>query len=615
MCGIFGYFSKNGIPLNDLAWLTSAAETRGRDTSGIVSFSRKQIQVSRGHSTITARAKALALEGLFGVAGHGRLITNGDADNQPVVAHGVIVIHNGIIVNDEEIWENLSLKRTLDIDTEVLCALVRRYVDKHGSIKDIGEYLGRKIKGSASVLCFVPNLNVAFCWSNTGDLFVYSDVVKTIISSEKSAFPENKRQHVIQIFEKEVGIQLFGSIEDQPVEVSDDDQSNRPHKVNFVNKLRMHDVEYDRLEYLHFSGRRCSKCILPETMPFIEFDLHGVCNYCHNYSPRNKPKDISQLEAVINRYRKGGEQEECIIPFSGGRDSCFALHYASEVMGLKCVTFTYDWGMVTDLGRRNISRMTSILGVRNLVFAANISQKRRNIEKNLTAWLKRPELGMISILTAGDKHFFKYVDHAKKMTGVDLNIWGINPLEITHFKAGFLGLPPNFGEKKVYNSNARAQLRYQSLRFGAMMRSPRYFNSSLWDTVSGEYYRTFMKKSDYYHIFDYVKWDEGEIDRTLLDKYDWELAPDTSCTWRIGDGTAAFYNYIYYTVAGFTEHDTFRSNQIREGDIDRKTALSLVQEENKPRGPNIRWYLESVGHEFSKVIDVVNNIPKLRRDL
>lgn len=45
---------------------------------------------------------------------------------------------------------------------------------------------------------------------------------------------------------------------------------------------------------------------------------------------------------------------------------------------------------------------------------------------------------------------------------------------------------------------------------------------------------------------------------------------DTNTTWRIGDGTAAFYNYVYYTVAGFTEHDTFRSNQIREGQMTRE---------------------------------------------
>ena len=29
--------------------------------------------------------------------------------------------------------------------------------------------------------------------------------------------------------------------------------------------------------------KRCSKCILPETMPFIEFDDDGICNYCNNY--------------------------------------------------------------------------------------------------------------------------------------------------------------------------------------------------------------------------------------------------------------------------------------------------------------------------------------------
>ena len=44
----------------------------------------------------------------------------------------------------------------------------------------------------------------------------------------------------------------------------------------------------------------------------------------------------------------------------------------------------------------------------------------------------------------------------------------------------------------------------------------------------------------------------------------------------IGDGTAAFYNYVYQTIAGFTEHDTFRSNQIREGMITREQAMQLV---------------------------------------
>ena len=38
------------------------------------------------------------------------------------------------------------------------------------------------------------------------------------------------------------------------------------------------------------------------------------------------------------------------------------------------------------------------------------------------------------------------------------------------------------------------QLRYHYLRVKAMIKSPWYFNSSLWDTLSGEYYRSFTEK-------------------------------------------------------------------------------------------------------------------------
>ena len=88
-------------------------------------------------------------------------------------------------------------------------------------------------------------------------------------------------------------------------------------------------------------------------------------------------------------------------------------------------------------------------------------------------------------------------------------------------------------------------------------------------------------------------------------------AMDTKSTWRIGDGTAAFYNYIYYTVAGFSEFDTFRSNQIREGMITREKALALVNEENQPRYETIKWYLEIIGMNFKNVIERINKMPKL----
>jgi hypothetical protein len=190
-------------------------------------------------------------------------------------------------------------------------------------------------------------------------------------------------------------------------------------------------------------------------------------------------------------------------------------------------------------------------------------------------------------------------------------LWGVNPLETTHFKSGYLGVPPDFEMEGVYSSGLSKQLSYQKLRFAEMLRNPSYINSSIWDTLTGEYHRSVAKRSDYFHIFDYWRWDENEINHTLISEYDWEVAEDTPTTWRIGDGTAAFYNYVYFTVGGFSEHDTFRSNQIREGDITRDEALELSRTENAPRYENIKWYLDAAGIDFKDAISAVNAIPKL----
>ena len=114
-----------------------------------------------------------------------------------------------------------------------------------------------------------------------------------------------------------------------------------------------------------------------------------------------------------------------------------------------------------------------------------------------------------------------------------------------------------------------------------------------------------------FSFFDYYPWNENEINNLIESEYNWERAIDTDSTWRIGDGTASFYNYIYYTVAGFSEVDTFRSNQIREGLITRTDALNLSISENKARYENINWYLKAIRVPFKYAIERINSIPKL----
>lgn len=603
MCGIFGVVSGSPVIRKDLDALVLHSQQRGRDSSGLILRNGDHYVVHRADYPITRLMGQVSTAKSDVVLGHSRLITNGLKDNQPVVRDGVVVLHNGIVVNHESVWKSLKLQRQLEIDTEVIAAIAIEHLQDGGDVATLPARVLELCEGVVACALALPKLGKLCLFSNNGSLYIGKKGEEVIFASESFPLTEIGCAGVEQVKEA-VFIDL--PVSDLPVKVSD----YRTARNNLVPGLLLSSDEEKLLVYPQPELRRCTKCLLPETMPYITFDSEGVCNYCHHYKPRNTPRPKEELFALVEPYRRA-HGNDCIVPFSGGRDSCYGLHLVVNELKMRPVTYTYDWGMVTDLGRRNISRMCAKLGVENIIVADDIAKKREYIAMNLRAWLKSPHLGMISILTAGDKHFFRHVETIKKQTGVSLNLWGVNPLEVTHFKAGFLGVPPDFEEKRVYSHGIMKQLRYHWLRTTAMLQSPGYFNRSLWDTLSGEYYRSFLEKKDYYHIFDYWRWDEKQIDDTLLNEYDWERAPDTSTTWRIGDGTAAFYNYIYYTVAGFSEHDTFRSNQIREGDLTREEALELVRDENQPRYPNIKWYLDSLGMDFKEVISVVNAIPRL----
>lgn len=596
--------SSSAVPKADLAYLVEHSQQRGRDSSGLVVFNDGVYSIHRADYAVTRLLEDVRPYSSSLVMGHSRLITNGLDDNQPVFRDDIVVLHNGIVVNHEAIWEQLSKKRALQIDSEVIAAIAAEHLENGGALAELPVRVLSLCRGVVACALALPKLGKLCLFSNNGSLYIGKKGEETVFASESFPLAEIGCDDIEQVTDA-VFLNIPQSL--LPAKVTD----RVARKTNLIPALSLPSSEEKLLEYGHHNLRRCTKCLLPETMPYINFDDKGVCNYCRNYRPRNVPRPKRELFDLVEPYRRK-HGADCIVPFSGGRDSCYGLHLVVNELKMKPVTYTYDWGMVTDLGRRNISRMCAELGVENIIVADDITKKRKYIEMNLRAWLKSPHLGMISILTAGDKHFFRHVETIKKQTGVSLNLWGVNPLEVTHFKAGFLGVPPDLEEKRVYSHGVMKQLRYHYLRLKAMMQSPGYFNSSLWDTLSGEYYRSFTEKSDYYHIFDYWRWDEKQIDDTLA-QYDWEKAPDTNTTWRIGDGTAAFYNYIYYTVAGFTEHDTFRSNQIREGDLTREEALEMVMDENRPRYPNIKWYLDAVGVDFAEAIKVVNAIPKLYR--
>ena len=493
MCGIFGIVSQQNVSEKNLKHLAKLAQQRGKDSSGLVKYNDECYSVYRSDFSILNLIKKVKISNSSLLLGHSRLITNGHSDNQPVTKGEVILLHNGIIVNDEEIWNSLESKKEQQIDSEAIAGIALDLLKSNKKIELIPQLIFEKCKGVASCAMAFPEIGKLLLFSNNGSLYIGKKKNDFYFSSEKFPLKSLECDDIEQILNSFKIIDIPVS----PKKIKEIEFKNS--RLNLVPELVLNGEKEKLLVFPEPNLKRCTKCILPETMPFISFNNEGVCNYCTNYELRNVPKDKSLLFDLVKKYRRPSGND-CLIPFSGGRDSCYGLHLAVKELKVKPLAYTYDWGMVTDLGRRNISRMCSKLGVENIIIAADISKKRKHIAKNISAWLKSPHLGMVSIFTAGDKHFFRHIETVKKQNDISLNLWGINPLEVTHFKAGFLGVSPDFEEEKVYSSGGLKQLNYQRLRFGAMTKSIGYFNSSIWDTISGEYYRSYHKKEDYFHI-------------------------------------------------------------------------------------------------------------------
>lgn len=217
---------------------------------------------------------------------------------------------------------------------------------------------------------------------------------------------------------------------------------------------------------------------------------------------------------------------------------------------------------------------------------------------------------MIPIFMAGDKQYFYHINRLKKQLEIKLTIYSENPFERTDFKSGFCGIKPKNLEQNIHNLPTIDKFKLATYYLKQFLSNPAYLNSSLFDTFTG-YLSHYLIPHEYCYLYHYIKWDENEIISTLINEYDWETSPDTKSTWRIGDGTASFYNYIYYILAGFTENDTFRSNQIREGLLAREKALEMIVGENRPRWQSIKWYCDTVGLNFEKTLKTINGIPNL----
>jgi asparagine synthetase B (glutamine-hydrolysing) len=642
MCGIFGVIcGKDGATdlARDLALaLLRYSETRGREAVGMAVHDGARIDVLKQGGSVSDFVSNPALHNLLGdaivrkrasgdkkafaITGHSRLATNGSQsnvdNNQPVITRGAVALHNGIIVNDRELRTRYpAIPMRGELDSEFLAGLLRAKLDESGDIIAATRATFAEIEGSASIAMMFDDLDIMLLATNTGSLFQLTsgDGLLLAFASERfilqrvledKAFAsvlgdcrleQVRAGHALAVHMDGMRRRAFSLTGDD--ESLPNDFAPNGHNVEIVDR----SARSDRL-------RRCTKCILPETYPFVDFDAQGVCHYCRTWKPIQTKGEQALLDAV-EPYRSKDGSPDVIVAFSGGRDSSYGLHYVKNVLGMKPIAFTYDWGMVTDLARRNCARVCGKLGVEHIIRSANITAKRRFIRKNVEAWLQRPELGMVTLFMAGDKEFYKHARQLRHETGIKLVIFCTgNMIEDAPYKTGLMGVPQDDHGNILTKMSLRNKLGMLGYFAKNYLRNPKYINESLLDTANA-FYQTFVVKDDFLYLYHYLEWNEDQIVSTIRREYNWEIAEDTTTTWRIGDGTAAFYNYIYQQMAGFTEDECMLANMIREGYITRDEALRRAAEYSKPRWPSIREYAQLIGISAEEALQIINAAPKL----
>ena len=319
------------------------------------------------------------------------------------------------------------------------------------------------------------------------------------------------------------------------------------------------------------------------------------------------------LMSILDKYRSKNGEPDCIVGLSGGRDSSYGLHLLETKFKMNPIAFTYDWGLTTDISRVNQAKLCGKLGIEHIIRSANIKQKRNYVRNNIMAWLKRPHLGMLPVVQAGDKPFMDFGDILAKEHNIKLVIQFTGyQLEQREFFLGFAGINQKLeNNQRMSSYNLFNKLKMFYFYSTQTLLNPRYINFALLDNFQG-FISSFVRKENSLHFYNYVKWDEQNIIDVLKQEYNWsnDLAYGKN-QWRMGDGQTTFNNFIYYTLAGFSEFDNFRSNQICEGLLTRSDALDLAKKDNQFKYEVLKNFSEIIGFNLDDVLSKIVSIPKL----
>lgn len=344
--------------------------------------------------------------------------------------------------------------------------------------------------------------------------------------------------------------------------------------------------------------KRCSKCITPETHETIHFDEKGVCSICKQQDFKNESVDWDKrkedLGRLIEEYR-GKYNYDCIVPFSGGKDSTWTLYYLIKEYKLKPLVVQFDHGFLRPTLIENNKRTMRNLGVDFHTFTPS--------------WHIVRKLMLQAFLEKGDfcwhchTGIFAYPMQVALRYQVPLVFWGEPSAEYTSYYS--YEQPEEVDEKRFNrftNLGITADDMYIRLDGSIEERDLLPFKYPPLKELRKLNYRSVCLGS-------YVPWDVKKQTNIIQKELGWkgaevENVPPEYDYEKIECQFQGVRDYIKYIKRGYTRPTHLASIDIRNNRMSREEAFELIKKYEGKKPPSLQNFLKFIGLTEEEFIQI-----------
>ena len=332
--------------------------------------------------------------------------------------------------------------------------------------------------------------------------------------------------------------------------------------------------------------KKCVKCLLPETHETITFDTQGVCSVCSNFGIKQEVDWESrneELKRIVADVKSRDAKYDCVIPFSGGKDSTWSLYYATKILGLRALVVCFDHGFYRKRLLENQNKVLKKLGVDFLTFTPNIKLVKKMMLQSLKdkgdfCWHCHTGISAYPLHIAIEKN-------------IPLVLWGESSTEYTNY----------FRVEDFHSIDAITFNRISNLGISAedmYYRLDEEFELREFDPFSMPDFRAMQEKEIHtFPLGNYIKWDTQSQVQTIIEELEWSgdevegVPPDYSFE-KIECMMQGMRDYLKYIKRGYARTTHLTSIAIRKGDLNRAEAENLVLEHEGVKPYSIQLFLE-----------------------